>query len=1116
MKICKLGGYMKKIKLIISVIIILLLLAVSTVGMFALPANNVDDRKANVAIVNEDNGMHINGSDMLYGESFTKLFSRNTDGKYEVTSRSAALDGLNNGKYDLAVIVPSNFTEKAMTYDSKEPEPAFLEYIKSPTSTQVESLKSEVVSKVLKETANKTLVETFTFEILKTMQDMQGKSLNIIENETKYQTNFKDNVETPVAESMTTFNQLLAELASQQTALSHFDGTVNTFNTALQSQNEAEKKHQADFEELKKRHAETKAALEQTSDSYNATLKLMNDDAYRKTLTDAQTAGIMSIQSLIDNVKLNTVKLELQIKKMEEYKTEMEKLKAAYDEVASSGVVTERNETDGVNDTEDVILNKKLRALASRVKTLSDPEGGLSIALNQVTKLAPTEAKKAFEAEFGKACAILPVNLGVLPEGYSQERLNAVKEFCSKANLKVDTAVVPKTKVMYTQTKTEDWSGVYTKLKTSNYANITVTYVRHNQQDGSNSAPQSISPNTTNTIIEPKGAENTITFTAVYKLEKEYSTEETIKLDFKPTDVVKGTLLGDTKSPSMEITFDSITPTLYGEDGNPLIGGLRPKQKEAIESIQQIEALSQVYYGKMPKQLIADYDADESKASVLPSDIGITGAVGGIQKFRPFALITPTGETVTDGSGNSVPSAWNGSLIARIEKVFDYNTLKIEVTKAFASELSTNTNDVISQMNGYIEALKERTDGALDMSKLPNGIYTDDTKTQLVTPDVSYYLDRDVSLVRPGSYNEVIANMKQQQDQLTEMSSNLTAFDTNFKTWLENYNKIPAEISKVTELRANEGKIVLQLDENQKKLLEGVTDLQKQVDGQLKETEQIMTAADKLKNDADASKAKIEQYTAKLQDTKKKFDDTVKDNGNFVNSFVEKYTSAQNGGADNQLFYQNYAKPVELNGKDVYNANSLVAFFIILLITIFSLVIAYFYNQWRIRRVAKSEHEDVSMFAGLATQLSLVALTALAAAGIIGYIGMQALDVKDVNMLKWFALIAGIAVAFTITFYMLLLRFKTYGMLTIGLMMLLYFITNGALGLNIMKNSTFSWLQWINPLIYFEKPLQGVIFQQYVNLLPIMTVLLLATIGSIIVIYVLQPLVHKQEMKEAN
>lgn len=1116
---------MKQFKLIISVIVILLLLAVSTVGMFALPANNIDDRKANVAVVNEDNGATINGKEVVYGTDFSKLFSRNTDGKYEVTSRTAALEGLNNGKYDLAVIVPSNFTIKAMTYDSKDPEPAFLEYIKSPTSSQIESLKSEVVSKVLKETANKTLVETFTFEILKTMQEMQGKSLDIISNETEYQTKFKDNVEAPVAESMANFNQLLGELASQQAGLSHFDSIVNNFKTAIQSQDEAEKKHLADFEALKKRHEETKAALAQTSTDYNSTLKLMNDDTYRKTLTDAQQAGVMNIQALIDNVKLNTVKLELQIKAMEDYRAKMDNLKSLYDEVATTGVVTERNATDGVNDGNDT----KINTLKSKLENLMNNDSVMK-AIKDVTNsetAGPSYAKAEFEKSFGAACGQFPHHLKSMPLGYSIERFTDVKNFCEKSGmLKIlaDADKIPDTVVTYEKEVIDFWSGLSESIDTTKMGDfVSGTYKRYNNATGQIEAQGAIAKNSVTTFDGTVDEGTTVHTSLVYKESVSVQDGTEINTLYTPSNnmnMYEGTVTYKSGSTAKNTKiFTDITPKVIDDGTKNLIDNLRPKQKEAIESIQQIEALSLVYYGKALNTLLVEYTSDINKVSTIPSDVtlGINGQATGVAKFRPYANIIPIA-TITDESGNTINSAWNGSLIAQLEKVFDERTLKVEITKAFAKELSANTHDVILQMDGYIDVLKERTDGALDTSKLDPqyGIYTDATKTQIITPDVSYYLDREISAVRPGSYNEVIANMMLQHTSLQDMSKNLTAFDTNFQTWLDNYNKIPAEITKVTTLRENEGQLVVQLEENQKQLLTGIVDLQKQVDAQLESTKQVITDAEKLKSESDASKAKIEQHAAKLQDTKKKFDDTVKDNGDFVNGFVQKYTSAQNGGADNERFYQNYAKPVELNGKDVYNSNSLVAFFIILLITIFALVIAYFYNQWRIRRVAASEHDEVSMFAGLATQLILVTLTALAAAGIIGYIGMQALDVKDVNMLKWFAIIAGIAVAFTMTFYMLLLRFKTYGMLAIGLMMLLYFITNGALGLNIMKNSTLSWLQWINPLIYFEKPLQSVIFQQPVNLLPIFTVLILATIGSIIIIYILQPLVHRQEMKEAK
>lgn len=1107
---------MKKLKLIISVIVILLLLAVSTVGMFSLPTNNVDDRKASVAVINEDSGTVFNGRSILYGSDFAKLFVRNTKAQYEVTSRTAALEGLNSGKYNVAVIVPKDFSQKAMTFDSAQPEVAALEYIKSPSSSQVEALKSEVVAKELKETANKALVETFTLEILKTMQDMQGKSLDIIENELQYQAHFKDNVEKPVADSMADFNTLLSQFSSQQDALNHFDTSVLNFNSSVQQQTEEEKKHLSDFTALKKQYEETSETLKEWTGDYNTTLKSMTDDDHLNKLAEAQKAGIEKMTQLIDELKLRTVNLEFQIRGMEAYRNKIQALQNAY-QAAETGVVTYLPDNDGVDDDLDKEINAKLAALAGQVDTLVKPGGGIATALESVTKFAPQDAKAAFEGEFAKACSIFPEKLNLLPKGYSSDDLKAAKKLCSLAGIGMNTDVIPATKVVYKQTQAQDWLGTYKYLTTPAYGkNIKLFYSR---ADGS-VKDQLLSENKKNDLSGAAKSENTLNIRAEYYKELYLSPDEPI-LDHPYTPDANEEVHAIISNPNtaVDFKFQNIDPIVYALDGVTLApDGLRPKQKEAIDSIQQLNALSQVYYGKSVKMLIDEYTVNNNKSSVLPSDIhlGITGQTTGIQKFRPYANIVSTGKQLKNAAGVDVDAEWTGSLIARIEKVFDYNTLKVEVTKALATQLRVNTSEVVTEVTHYIDALKEKTDGALNGNEVPDEIYTDTTKTKFIDPKVEYYQDRDIAQVKPESYNATIAKMMLEKKQVEELAGQIDDFSDTFKDWVSDYTDFSNDALQITRLHESENRIVVQLDERQKQLLEGVGNLQKQVNTQLDETKQIMADADKLKQDSENSKAKIEEYTAKLQETKKKFDDTVNDNGNFVDSFVKKYSSALNGGADNQAFYQNYSKPVELIGTDVYNSNSLVSFFIILLITIFALVIAYFFNQWRIRKVASSEHQNISIFAGLATQLSLVVLTAIAAAVIIGYIGAQALDMKNVNTLGWFSIILGISIAFTMAFYMLLLRFKTYGMLSIGLMMLLYFITNGALGLNIMKNSTLVWLQWINPLIYFEKPLQNVIFQQEANLFPIFTVLLFVTIGSVVVIYVLQPLVYKQEMKESE
>ncbi|MGL4662559.1 MAG: hypothetical protein ACRCV7_02620, partial [Culicoidibacterales bacterium] len=873
----------------------------------------------------------------------------------------------------------------------------------------------------------------------------------------------------------------------------------------IQSQYDIEQKHLIDFEELKAKQNETTLTLATWIGNYNQFLNKMKDDTYLQGIENAQQKGLKDIESFIDDTKRNTLQLELQIKAAESYKLKVENLRNIYNITKASGKIQY-----STNDLQNKDANEKLKLIENQVNNLIQPSGSVATALNHVTQLAPQNIKEKFEGEFERACSALPENLKSISNEYEMANFESTKTFCRSSSFKMDSSNIEPTKVLYEKEVTDEWSGASKEITThmmSPY--IKGTYKRYDNTNSKIISTGDILENNVTHFDGPIDSTSVIQTVVKYKEIKEYQDGIEIPITYTPENknIFEGFIQDDTGVQKNSKVFNNLLPQIVNTDGKGTV--FRPKQKEAIASVQKINALAQVYYGKTVSDLLSDYNVNQIKEGFLPSDkkLNITGQSQGVQKFRPYAMIIPNGEKIEDAQGNITDGSWDGSLIARVEKVFDYSTLKSEVTKAIATQLSNHVSDVIVQMDNYITILKNYTDGALDTSKLASdGIPIEG----LIAPEAKYYLDRDISQVKQGSYNETIAKMKEQYNACEAIAKDVSTYKMKFKDWMSEQEQLARAFENPISMHESEGKLAVQLNENQKQLLNSVTELQKKIDSQMNETKQILASSDKLKNDAETSKSKIEMYTTKLQDTKMKFDGAVKSNSNLVNEFVNKYINAQNGGADNSEFYQNYAKPVELKGKDVYGSNSLITFFIITLITIFSLIVAYFFNQWNIRRIVVSDHEEISIFSGLTLQLCLLVLTGILIGGIIGYIGMQSLELKDVGINRWIILVLGISTTLTTAFYMLLLRFKTYGMLTIGLVLLMYFITNGALGSSGINNSMVEILQWLNPLLYFEKPLQSIISNQEMSLFPVILVLTSITISSIIIIYILQPFAHRQ------
>lgn len=82
-----------------------------------------------IAVVNEDAGYVLNGTQYQIGDHFVRELKNNKNFSWQFTDRETALDGVKTGKYYAALIIPVNFTENILSIDTNTPHPAQIEYI---------------------------------------------------------------------------------------------------------------------------------------------------------------------------------------------------------------------------------------------------------------------------------------------------------------------------------------------------------------------------------------------------------------------------------------------------------------------------------------------------------------------------------------------------------------------------------------------------------------------------------------------------------------------------------------------------------------------------------------------------------------------------------------------------------------------------------------------------------------------------------------------------------------------------------------------------------------------------------------------------------------------------
>lgn len=142
----------KKIQLIAGLLVILAVpvLFFQLMGGSLLHMNG--HQKRIIAIVNEDLGVARDGEPVEMGKEVVSILSDNSEYEWKVMGRGTATNGLKSNQYDAIVYIPSDFSNRVMSYDEQSPEKAEFTY---QVQRQKDGLQKERVLREIDEASNR-------------------------------------------------------------------------------------------------------------------------------------------------------------------------------------------------------------------------------------------------------------------------------------------------------------------------------------------------------------------------------------------------------------------------------------------------------------------------------------------------------------------------------------------------------------------------------------------------------------------------------------------------------------------------------------------------------------------------------------------------------------------------------------------------------------------------------------------------------------------------------------------------------------------------------------------------------------------------------------------------
>ena len=658
--------------------------------------------KLNVAIVNEDKPVYMDTKEYNLGASYVKNIERDNSQNWFVVPRGTADAGLESGKYQLVLTIPSDFSEKVLDINKINVDKTIINYkINAQGNLQVENDANKLAKDIVAD-LNSQLVDMYMASILSNLytaqKNVQASSQIQATNIGSYRTNLYGTAINsknlfPTLYSMSSSsvesnNALKTGLESYTQIFDRYDVSQTTYGNKIADLLKArgsEKENHADVitRLIGQSHTEVQNQIESYKKLIDAQGSLTSNIDGITASSDGTSSGVgPSYKTVAENISKEIDALQTNLT---EERTKFENHKKDINNFIDEKLVAYYGTTEKGNITLAQFLDKaENKDLENAEKTI---EGLLGTAISEL----PAED---FSGKVFNGFGISPVTIPSLD--YSKlKSLGTPSEATTLTDLKnlESQAITSTTPVGTTGTKAK----VSWKAETG----VTVVSVAY---DGT--------PVVLGQEIDLKTGG---TFKVVYNV-----TETSSAATPAPTPTPAP---APTSAPkSIDISLNDIQAVSAPVDVTNV-------QKAAVSYGQKVQKIESTY--QKVDSLLKAYNAinelRNSNVSKALTNIWYEAITSNLKKYED-SLSTPTSATDTDGAKDKVDKAL--TKLTELKPVLEKNVQDVLDTN---KELDTKIQDQLEKYKQLEKALKE-----LDEKQADGNTAFETTNTQLATLNTDF------------------------------------------------------------------------------------------------------------------------------------------------------------------------------------------------------------------------------------------------------------------------------------------------------------------------------------------------------------------------------------------
>ncbi|MBM6614789.1 type VII secretion protein EsaA [Desemzia sp. RIT804] len=150
--------------------------------------------KMDIAIVNEDEGTVIDNTAYDLGSNYIKQIEKNEDYDWYVVSRGSAETGLNEGSYQLMLVIPNNFSAKILDLNDTNPEKVAVQYRVNANGNGDLEAEANRVGQEIVNGLNQQLVDVYVATILVNLSQAQNNVQEVVNGNNNNMFSYEDQV----------------------------------------------------------------------------------------------------------------------------------------------------------------------------------------------------------------------------------------------------------------------------------------------------------------------------------------------------------------------------------------------------------------------------------------------------------------------------------------------------------------------------------------------------------------------------------------------------------------------------------------------------------------------------------------------------------------------------------------------------------------------------------------------------------------------------------------------------------------------------------------------------------------------------------------------------------